>query len=73
MFTPNWSLKAEALYYDLGNASVGSGPVVAASPITIVVPPFLAVNASRPLIANRPTTGVAYDGVVVRAGVSYHF
>ena len=73
MFTPNWSLKAEALYYDLGKASVGSSPVVAASPITVVVPPFLAVNAGRPLIANRPMTRVAYDGVVVRAGVSYHF
>jgi hypothetical protein len=37
MFTPNWSLKAEALYYGLGKTAVGSSPVVAASPITIAV------------------------------------
>jgi outer membrane immunogenic protein len=73
MFMPNWSLKTEALYYDLGKAAVGSSPVVAASPSTIAVPPSLAVNAGQPLIASRPTTHVAFNGVVVRAGVSYHF
>jgi outer membrane immunogenic protein len=73
MFAPNWSLKAEGLYYDLGKATFASSPIVAASPVTIAVPPFLAVNAGQPLIANRPTTRVAYDGVVLRAGVSYHF
>ena len=73
MFMPNWSLKTEALYYDLGKAAVGSSPVVAASPITLAVPPSLAVNAGQPLIVSRPTTHVAFNGVIVRAGVSYHF
>jgi hypothetical protein len=57
----------------LGKATFASSPIVAASPITIAVPPFLAVNAGQPLIASTPTTRVAYDGVVLRAGVSYHF
>jgi hypothetical protein len=46
---------------------------VAVSPITLAVPPFLSVNAGQALIANKPATRVRYDGVVVRAGVNYHF
>jgi outer membrane immunogenic protein len=73
MFAPNWSLKAEALYYQLGDATLNANPVVAVSPITLAVPPFLAVNAGQALIANKPATRVRYDGVVVRAGVNFHF
>ena len=73
MFAPNWSLKAEALYYQLGEVTLGSAPVVAVSPITLAVPPFLSVNAGQALIANKPVTRVRYDGVVVRAGVNFHF
>jgi hypothetical protein len=63
----------EALYYDLGNVALGSSPVIAASPVTIAVPPFLAVSAGQALIANKPTTRVSYAGVIVRAGLRYHF
>ena len=73
MFAPNWSLKGEALYYQLDNVTVQSSPVIAASPVTIAVPPYLAVSAGQALIANKPATRVSYDGVIVRAGVSYHF
>ena len=73
MFAPNWSLKAEALYYQLGDATLDSASVVAVSPITLAVPPFLSVNAGQALIANNPATRVRYDGVVVRAGVNFHF
>ena len=47
--------------------------MIAASPTTIAVPPYLTVNAGQALIANKPVTRVSYDGVIVRAGVSYHF
>jgi outer membrane immunogenic protein len=73
MFAPNWSLKAEALYYQLGEVTLRSAPVVAVSPVTLAAPPFLSVNAGQALIANKPVTRVRYDGVVVRAGVNFHF
>ncbi len=73
MFAPNWSLKGEAIYYQLGTVALNASPVIAASPTTIAVPPFLTVNAGQALIANKPATRVSYDGVIVRAGVSYHF
>jgi len=73
MFAPSWSLKGEALYYQLGNVALNASPVIAASPITIAVPPNLAVNSGQALIANKSVTRVSYDGVIVRAGVSYHF
>jgi outer membrane immunogenic protein len=78
MFWPNWSLKAEALYYDLGAAEFGSSPIASVSPITLVVPPIggatgLAVNAGQVLIASAPVTRVRFDGVIARAGLNYHF
>ena len=73
LFTPNWSLKTEALYYQLGSATLNSSPIVTTSPITIGVPPFLAVSAGQPLIASKPSTRVRFDGVMLRAGVNYHF
>jgi outer membrane immunogenic protein len=74
MFMPNWSLKAEALYYDLGNVVFASSPVVAVSPITVpAIVLGTAINAGQPLIANNPVTRLKYDGVIARAGVNYHF
>jgi len=72
-FAPNWSFKTEALYYQLGNANLNSSPVVTTSPVTISVPPYLPVSAGQPLIASKPSTRVRYDGVMLRAGVNYHF
>ncbi|QGM47559.1 outer membrane beta-barrel protein [Methylocystis heyeri] len=70
MFMPNWSLKAEALYYDLGSASFGSSPVGALDPdgtnLSTGVPGAL-------MFANGLSTRVKYDGVLARAGVNYHF
>ncbi len=74
MFMPNWSLKCEALYYDLGSVAFASSPVVAVSPITVPAAVLgTAVNAGQPLIANNPVTRIKYDGVIARAGVDYHF
>jgi outer membrane immunogenic protein len=63
----NWSVKAEALYYDLGSR------VVTASPVTFVAPGGFLFAPGTPVIANTPATRVRYDGVVARAGVNYHF
>ncbi|MBG0800765.1 porin family protein, partial [Methylocystis sp. H4A] len=71
MFAPNWSLKAEALYYDLGSASFASGVMGAVDPDGT----NLAVGAAPGalLFANSLATRVRYDGVIARVGVNYHF
>jgi outer membrane immunogenic protein len=67
MFTQNWSIKTEAVYYDLGSInSKGSGY----SPDTRgnhAAPQdkdlqFVSTNAS-----------ILYNGVIARMGVNYHF
>ena len=73
MFAQNWSLKGEALYYSLGDVTLNSSPVIAASPVAVSAPPYLAIASGQALIANRPATRVSYDGVILRAGVNYHF
>jgi outer membrane immunogenic protein len=62
MFMPNWSLKTEALYWDLGRQDVQT-VAIGMSPV-------------RSLIANNLASGrtsVSYQGVIARAGVNYHF
>jgi outer membrane immunogenic protein len=59
MMAPNWSIKGEALYYDLGNTSVSN--------VT-----YLGGNAGRNPVGGS-TTRAYYQGVIARAGVNYHF
>jgi outer membrane immunogenic protein len=72
MFLPNWSVKVEALYYDLGSTAIYSSPVSLVSPFTIQLGGINA-SAGQLLIANAPVTRINYDGVIVRAGVNYHY
>jgi outer membrane immunogenic protein len=72
MFMPNWSVKAEALYYDLGNAGIYSSPVSLVSPFTLKLG-GVNVTAGQLLIASTPVTRIKYDGVIARAGINYHF
>jgi outer membrane immunogenic protein len=58
MFAPNWSAKAEYLYYDLGNVSYNT--------VVGILPPFL-----LPYAASQSST--RFNGHIVRAGVNYHF
>ena len=62
LFAPNWSVKLEAFYYDLGSLNVSTAP--------------FAVAAYAPEdygFANATQTRVKFDGVVARVGVNYHF
>jgi outer membrane immunogenic protein len=87
MFMPNWSLKAEAIYWNMGNMDVGTSSF-AAAPVDIsglggllaahgggiagVIAPATAISAFNPM----STVGVTrfnYQGVIARAGVNYHF
>jgi outer membrane immunogenic protein len=72
MFAPNWSLKAEGLYYDLGGGRIYSSPVALPSPLGVNLG-GINVAAGQLLMANSPVTHVRFDGVIARAGVNYHF
>ncbi|PPD46457.1 MAG: outer-membrane immunogenic protein precursor [Methylocystis sp.] len=73
MLSPGWSLKAEALYYDLGTVSFGSTGVAAVSPINVALLGGAVNILGGSLLTNVPTTRIQYDGVMARAGVNYHF
>jgi outer membrane immunogenic protein len=59
MFLPNWSLKAEALYYDLGRSTVNQS--------------FQNTVAGVLVLSNTGTqTTWRNNGVIARAGINYH-
>jgi outer membrane immunogenic protein len=63
LFAPNWSVKAEYLYYDLGAYTFAAGGQ------------NLVAFAGAPInVFSNSTYGFArFDGHIVRAGVNYHF
>ena len=62
MFMPNWSLKAEALYWDLGRMNINT-----ASYVTSPYPNYYNSNIAW------GRTSVSYQGIQAKIGVSYHF
>ncbi len=62
MFMPNWSLKAEALYWDLGRINVQTATFGVAGS---------AAEISNTLGWGR--SSVSYQGVQAKVGVNYHF
>ncbi|MGB6372445.1 MAG: outer membrane beta-barrel protein [Methylocella sp.] len=62
LFYPNWSLKVEYLYYDLGSPTFGLSPLINAFTDT-----GGAVYSSAPFARPR------FTGNIVRAGLNYHF
>lgn len=70
LLASRWSVKAEALYYDLGASRF------AASPVGAIDPDGMNLSGGVPgatLFANAPVTRVTYDGFIIRAGVNYRF
>ena len=63
MFMPNWSVKAEYLYYDLGSAQTNAGYTIAAK-TRGTDPQTTFINGSQ--ISSR------FNGNIVRLGVNYH-
>ena len=62
MFMPNWSLKAEALYWDLGRMNVQTAT--------------FGVSGDADVVSNTLGWGrssVSYQGVQAKVGVNYHF
>ncbi|WP_246206967.1 outer membrane protein [Methylocystis heyeri] len=72
LFAPQWSLKVEGLYYNLGSVSLRSSPVSLLSPLTINLG-GVNVAAGQLLVANAPVTRITFDGALVRLGVNYRF
>lgn len=73
MFLPNWSLKAEALYWNLGNMNVntvatGLAPF-SGSGVQIITAGSI---GTLPAVVTGQTQ-VNFQGVTARAGVNYHF
>jgi outer membrane immunogenic protein len=62
MFMPNWTLKAEYLYYDLGTATWGLSPNQSFSTLTGAVDETN-ISASR----------TRFNGSIARVGLNYHF
>jgi len=62
LFLPNWSLKVEYLYYDLGRVTNGLSPLTHTAAI-VGIPLTVTDN----LASNR------FNGNIVRAGLNYHF
>jgi outer membrane immunogenic protein len=61
MFLPNWSVRAEYLYYNLGSVSY-------------TLSPLFTGNAAAPvLISAFPHSSARFNGNIVRAGLNYHF
>jgi outer membrane immunogenic protein len=65
LFAPNWSVKAEYLYYDLGNVSYSAGALV--DGFTVPIPGEIA------LFTNAVQSTTRFNGNIVRAGLNYHF
>jgi opacity protein-like surface antigen len=60
MVSPNWSVKAEYLYYDLGRLAFGAGGLTHFS-------------AGPALFTDLPVASTRFDGHIVRVGLNYHF
>ena len=63
-FARHWSLKAEYLYYDLGNVSANT---LLIDGFTIAAPPAPA------FFTNAASTSTLFDGHIVRGGLNFHY
>jgi outer membrane immunogenic protein len=61
LFAPNWSVKAEYLYYDLGSVTYGLSPLQNFNP------------AGTLFTSGAPAARTRFTGNIVRAGLNYHF
>jgi outer membrane immunogenic protein len=61
LFSPNWSLKVEYLFYDLGH-------------VTYAMSPLVNINSGGvPFTGGAPVASTHFDGNIIRGGISYHF
>ena len=61
LFAPNWSVKAEYLYYDLGSVTYGLSPLSNFN------------TAGTLFTGGAPVSRTRFTGNIARAGLNYHF
>jgi outer membrane immunogenic protein len=61
LFAPNWSVKAEYLYYDLGSVTYGLSPLQNFN------------TAGTLFTSGAPVSRTRFNGHIARAGLNYHF
>jgi outer membrane immunogenic protein len=66
LLTPNWSVKGEYLYYDLGSVSYALG-----ASGSVVIPPGAPVGVLW--FTNASTASQRFNGNIVRVGLNYKF
>jgi outer membrane immunogenic protein len=62
MFAPQWSVKLEYLYYDLGRVTYNS----------LLVDPLIGGPVPN-FFVNNVQTSTRFNGNIVRAGLNWHF
>jgi outer membrane immunogenic protein len=72
MFMPNWSLKAEAIYWNMGNMTLPTAGF-AAAPVGSDCSGSCRTYPDQATATSYGATRVNYQGVIARAGVNYHF
>lgn len=66
LFLPNWSLKVEYLYYDLGSVNYALSPLVTFGTGISAAP-------GQAFLTAFPQSTTRFNGNIVRAGLNYHF
>ena len=61
LFLPNWSVKVEYLYYDLGSVTYGLSPLANFT------------TGGTLFTLGAPVSRTHFNGNIVRVGVNYHF
>lgn len=70
MFAPSWSVKAEYLYYDLGNKNFAAG---ARAAVWAGFAPARAIAGGDLLFLSSTNVSARLNGNIARVGVNYHF
>lgn len=78
MFYDNWSVKAEAIYWNIGNMSVSHTAATGSvwSPVGTPVPSFGSGVTYQSFGGAKAISGQSkfnYQGIIARLGVNYHF
>ena len=73
MFMPNWSLKAEGIYWNMGNMTMPTAAFATAPYGASCGCGWDSDNFATSAATAIGATRVNYQGVIARAGVNYHF
>jgi outer membrane immunogenic protein len=72
MFMPNWSVKSEALYWNLGKLGVTTGASAGAAQFPLGIEGFDETAVLNPAVLSGRHS-VSFQGVIIRAGLNSHF